>query len=137
TGGVRHRVSTTASIFKLDSRNAYSYSPVLMVPGNLYNPIYNDAPLIPAEGGAGVAGGILFDPLTTSLVETSSFALADTLSFADDKVLLTLGARYQIIEQYGYDYNTGAQNSGYDESAVTPVAGLVIRPSRRHSFYAN
>lgn len=34
-------------------------------------------------------------------------------------------------------FNTGVQNFGYDDSAITPVAGLVFRPSRRYSVYAN
>jgi len=82
-------------------------------------------------------GGVLFSPLTTNRVKTSSVALADMLSFDADRVLLTLGARDQKIQQYSYDYNTGHKTSGYDKSAVTPLVGLVVKPWKQVSLYAN
>lgn len=64
----------------------------------------------------------------------SSFAIADTLSFNNDLVLLTLGVRYQNIELKSFDYNSGDRLSGYDESQLTPVAGVVVKPSESVSF---
>lgn len=143
TGSVGHRVSTQASIFKSDSKNAYAFSSFFTpFPGNLYDPV--QAPMPPADF---FTGGVLFSPKTTSKIETTSVALADTLAFMDERVLVTLGARYQIIEQHSYDYNTGAESCqtfasgaricGYDESTVTPVFGLVVKPSDQISLYAN
>lgn len=71
------------------------------------------------------------------MIKTSSFALADTLSFADDRLLLTLGARHQTIEQNSYNYNTGALTSGYKKSTVTPAAAVLFRPSQQYSLYGN
>lgn len=132
TGAVSHRVSTTASIFKLDSKNAYAFSNFAGFPGDLYAPF--DA-VSPATDF--FTGGILFSPRTTTLTKTRSAALADTLSFADERVMLTLGLRYQVMEQHSYDYNTGAEISAYDESTTTPVVGVVVRPSDKISVYAN
>lgn len=133
TGEVGHRVSLSGSIFQLNSKNAYAFSSFF--PGfasNLYNPVDVAPPVADF-----FTGGILYSPLTTNRVKTASAALADMLSFADDRVLLTLGAREQKMQQYSYDYNTGAQQSGYDKNAVTPVAGLVVKPTKQISVYAN
>jgi len=92
---------------------------------------------VPAPTADFFTGGVLLSPLTTNRVKTASVAIADMVSFAHDRVLLTLGAREQKMQQYSYDYNTGIQNSGYDKSAVTPVAGLVVKPTKQISVYAN
>ncbi len=132
TGALSHKVSTQATIFALDSKNAYAFSDFAGFAGNLYNPTQAVAP-VPDF----FTGGVLFSPKTTTESKTSSFALADTLGFAEDKVLLTLGARYQVIEQYSFDYGTGVKNSGYDENTITPVVGLVYKPSGKISVYGN
>jgi iron complex outermembrane receptor protein len=48
-----------------------------------------------------------------------------------------VGLRHQRIKDYSYDYNTGTQNAGYDQSANTPVAGIVYKPMKNLSLYAN
>ena len=65
-------------------------------------------------------------------IELSSLALADTLSFAEDRVLLTLGLRYQQVED---TYIPSDQR--YDEHAVTPMFGVVVKPWTGVSLYAN
>jgi iron complex outermembrane receptor protein len=132
TGSISHKISTQAAIFKLDSKNAYGMSAFGGIVTDLYDPVQ----VVPPPANVFV-GGVMFSPLTTSKVETSSVALADTLGFADDTVLFTLGARYQVIEQYSYDYNTGALTSGYDKDTITPVVGLVYKPLDTVSLYAN
>lgn len=131
TGSVGHRLSVSASAFKLDSKNAYAFGGYGTSVGTLYDPVAV-APL-----GGLFPGGVLFEPLTTSKNQTRSFAIADTLSFADDSILLTLGARHQTLEQHGYDYDSGAQVSRYSDSAVTPVGAIVFKFGRAVSLYAN
>ncbi len=63
--------------------------------------------------------------------------MADTLSFIDDRVLLTLGVRDQTVELKRYNTATGAQTSKYKASATTPLAGLVVKPLEHVSVYAN
>ncbi len=82
-------------------------------------------------------GGDLSNPLITEKTDLSSFALADMISFNDGKVLLTLGGRIQNIETRTFDYNTGDELSGYDESQFTPVVGIVYKSSEQVSYYAN
>ena len=133
TGFIKHKVSASGSVFQLNSKNAYAFSNFAGVDtGTLSDPVTVTPPVANF-----FTGGVLFSPLTTNRVKTSSAALADILSFAEDRVMLTLGVREQKIQQYSYDYNTGLETSGYDKSTATPVAGLVIRPMKQLSFYAN
>lgn len=132
TGAVAHRLSASASYFKLDSKNAYGFSTFGGIATNIYDPVQVTAP--PATF---FTGGILFSPRTTNESETTSVALADTLAFNDDTVLVTLGARYQIIEQSSFDYNNGSTVSAYDEGTITPMFGMVVKPTDGISLYAN
>lgn len=70
-------------------------------------------------------------------IRTASLGLANTLSFAQDQILLTVGARHQKIRDFGFNFNTGEQESGYDRSETTPVAGIVVKPMSNLSLYAN
>ena len=133
TGGVGHSLSATLSYYHSESRNAYAMSSFL--PGfstNIYRPVDVAAP--PASF---VTGGDLNDPRMTHKTILSSYAIADTMAFADDKVLLTVGARRQTIRDYGYDYGTVKENARYNQSEVTPMAGLVYKPFKGVSLYAN
>lgn len=67
----------------------------------------------------------------------TSVALADTLSYQGDLVQLTLGARQQRVKSENFDTATGARTSLYDEDALTPMVGLVVRPWQQVSFYGN
>ncbi|WP_426990841.1 TonB-dependent receptor [Cupriavidus sp. 30B13] len=67
----------------------------------------------------------------------SGGAFADTLGVLDDRVQLTVGARYQQVKSGNYSATTGVQTASYNESAVTPLAGVVFKPWDRVSFYAN
>jgi iron complex outermembrane receptor protein len=132
TGAVGHTLSATASAFSQQSRNAYGMSDFGGFATNLYRPV--DAALPAATF---FTGGDMRNPLVTHKGVLSSVAVADTLSFFDDRVLATVGARRQRIKDYGYDYNTGAENARYDQSAVTPMAGLVYKLAKNVSLYAN
>jgi iron complex outermembrane receptor protein len=132
TGEVGHTLSATASAFSAESRNAYGMSDFSGFATNLYRPVDVAAP-----APTFFTGGDLRDPLLTHKAILSSFAVADTLSLVDGRVLLTVGARRQRIKDYGYDYNTGLQNAHYDQSAVTPLAAVVYKPVKGVSLYAN
>ncbi|HEY0683838.1 MAG TPA: TonB-dependent receptor [Steroidobacter sp.] len=132
TGGVGHRLVASASFFNLDSKNAFAISSFGALSFNLYSPVQLAQP--PATA---FVGGVLFSPHTTTETETISFALADTLAFMDEQLLVTIGARHQNIEQQSFDFNTGAETSSYDEGTVTPVFGVVVKPWDNISLYAN
>ncbi len=132
TGTVGHKLSASASGLHQESYNAYAMSDFAGFATNIYRPVEVAAP--PANF---FTGGDMNAPGLTRKSILSSVALADTLSFADERVLLTVGARYQRIKDFGYDYGTGVRNAAYDASEVTPVAGIVYKPVKGVSLYAN
>lgn len=132
TGAVKHGLSATVSGFHSESKNAYAMGAFTGWNTNIYRPVDVAAP--PTGFWP---GGNMDDPLLTRKSILSSAAIADTLSFADDTVLLTVGLRHQRLKDYGYDYVTGAENARYEQSENTPVAGLVYKPAKNVSLYAN
>lgn len=132
TGAIGHSVSATASGFWQESRNAYAFSNFAGFATNIFNPVDVAAP-----AANFFTGGSMSDPKLTAKSILSSYALADTLSMLDDKVLLTVGVRHQTIKSDSYDYNSGVSLSHYDQSKNTPMAGIVYRPVKAVSLYAN
>ena len=132
TGPVKHTLSATASWLQLKSRNAYALGDFAGWSSNLYAPVDVAPP-----SNAFFTGGRMDAPLLTHKAILSSYAVADTLSMLDDTLLVTVGARRQTIKDFSYDYNSGAQNAAYDQSATTPVAGIVYKPMKNVSVYAN
>jgi iron complex outermembrane receptor protein len=130
TGQVKHQVVASASRFRNEGRNAWEYN-FNPVPINIYSPVGSDR-----LGGTTVVGN-LTDPNRAQVDNLQSYALADTLSFLDDRVLLTLGLRHQTIEQKSYSNATDLQTDSYKKSATTPVAGLVFKATSQLSLYAN
>src|SRR5690606_16003362 len=98
----------------------------IAIPSNIYNP----SPIPP---DAAVRNSMARSAETT----LDSIAIADTLSFAQDTVLLTIGARKQTVETDSYDVDTGARMGSYKADAISPVAGIVIKPLDNVSVYGN
>ena len=132
TGGIGHSLSATASTYWQESRNAYATSNFAGFATNIFKPIDVAAPVADY-----FTGGVLSNPKLTSKTILSSYAVADMMSLMDDKLLITVGARNQTIKSDSYDYNSGVGTAHYDESKVTPVAGIVYRPVKAVSIYAN
>ena len=133
TGPVKHTVVGSFGAYQAVSKNAFAFSDFAGVPaGTLY-----DTTFIPVPDETAYTGGSkLDDPLTTLRVVTRSEALADTLAFAGDTVLLTLGARRQQIQSTTFDYGTGAvQTPASTAARITPVAGLVFKLNPQVSLY--
>jgi len=78
----------------------------------------------------------------TQTTRANGVTLTDTLGFLDDRVLLTLGARYQDLEVSSHRYTTlGGISYPFEDPAsghrVTPAFGLVVKPTQHISLYAN
>ena len=93
---------------------------------NIYAPNVIATPYVPT-----------MSPTKSSTLQLTSVALADTLSAADKRVQLTLGARLQQIISRNFDLVSGAQTSGSTQQALSPSAALVVRPWQPVSFYGN
>lgn len=84
-------------------------------------------------------GGNYDDPLTTSRSRTQGWLFSDTLGLLDDRLLLTVAARHQKVVVRDYDNASGAEqaDSRYNASRWMPTYGVVYKPWRQLSLYAN
>ncbi|MGE4405936.1 TonB-dependent receptor [Pseudomonas sp.] len=132
TGAVSHQWVASAAMFDVEARNAYAFSDFAGFGNDLYDPYTSAMP--PATF---FIGGSMSDPHVTERTHTQSLAIADTLSFLDDRLLITLGARRQGIEAKTYDYNSGLRASSYNRYETTPSAGVLYKLTDEISLYAN
>lgn len=130
TGPVSHQLVTSAALYDSEEKGANQFYSA--VAGNLYDPF--DAPL---PTTVTYDGGDLSDPYVTERIHTKSVALADTLGFMDDRLLVTVGARWQGIETKSYSSQTGNRSGQYDDHEVSPVAGVIYKLTDEFSVYAN
>ncbi|MGA0597818.1 TonB-dependent receptor [Enterovirga sp. CN4-39] len=127
TGPINHSLNVVFTGFNEEAGNAYvANTPAQSVASNIYNP----SPLP-------VVTGVRTDPRRASETTLTSVALADTMSFFNDTVLLTAGVRHQMVRQQQYSTTTGLRTSNYNAEATTPLAGIVIKPWENVSLYAN
>jgi iron complex outermembrane receptor protein len=129
TGAIGHRINLAYSVLNTTTRNAWETGSVA-TPVSLYESGWAARP-------AGSLYGDMDDPAVARRTQLRSLALSDTLSLLRGDVLLTLGGRNQEIIDHAYDVASTQQTSRYDESTVTPVVGLVVRPWDTVSVYAN
>ncbi|KFE57855.1 TonB-dependent receptor [Pseudomonas syringae] len=124
TGPVSHEINLAASYFYMDFENGgarYAASP-----SNLYNPVTSPTPANPTRQ----------DPKVYTENRFSGVALSDTLGFFDDRLLLTLGARWQRVKVD--DWSDGVKgDTAYDEEKVSPSGGILYKVTDQLSVYAN
>ncbi len=136
TGGISNEINLGGSINLTENRNAFAFGafPTATRAGcgiaaatsssfcsNLY------APVVVARPANGLVGGNLGNVPRVSKTEFASYFLSDTLGIADDRILLTVGARRQFLTIEGYDRASLRRTTRYHESATTPVIGLIVR----------
>ncbi|WP_224793781.1 MULTISPECIES: TonB-dependent receptor [Pseudomonas] len=124
TGPVSHEVNLAANYFYMDFENGggrYAAGP-----SNLYNPRPTPTP-----------GTLLrSDPKVYTENRFSGVALSDTLGFFDQRLLLTLGARWQRVQVD--DWSDGIKgDTAYDEEKVSPSGGILFKLTDQLSLYAN
>jgi iron complex outermembrane receptor protein len=116
TGDIGHTLVLSAATYHAKTNAPFDFADFAGVTaGTLYAPVA----FAPPPTGA-------FPGETISDLRTSSIALADMLSFLQDSLLVTLGARHQTFK-----------DTGYDESRTTPVAGVVYKVNKMVSVYAS
>lgn len=125
TGFITHSLNVGFTGF--DQRSGYAYGTSnYSVPSNIYYP--SPLPLIASPRNA---------PQLSSDSTLTSVAAVDTMSFFDEKVLLTAGVRHQMVRTQAFTLSTGARTSDYNAAATTPLAGIVLKPWQNVSLYAN
>lgn len=134
SGSVGHEWVVAAGSFRQDRRNAFAFDFANTLATNLYTPVASAQPAFSART---FRGGDLASPNLTGRTRLTSLAIGDTLSIAQDTVLLTLGARQQQLRNDNFAYGTSAPLDSYDASRTSPAVGAVWRASKQLSLYAN
>ncbi|PMV85756.1 MULTISPECIES: TonB-dependent receptor [unclassified Pseudomonas] len=124
TGPVSHEVNLAASYFYMDFENGGAR--YAAAPSNLYNPVETPTPVRPTRQ----------DPKVYTENRFSGVALSDTLGFFDDRLLLTLGARWQRVKVDDWSDNIKG-DTAYDEEKVSPSGGILFKATDKLSLYAN
>jgi len=123
TGNVQHQLVLSANALDIESGTHFNR---ISTSSNIYDPV---TPAWGADPGSAPK---------TAETKLSSIALADTLSFNEDKVQFTLGVRRQNVHTKSFNASTGNLTAKYDESATTPAVALVVKPwGANVSLYAN
>ena len=134
TGSVGHEWVASFAAFGQESKNAYGFDFSNQLPTNLYHPVFYT---LPDFSSSAFFGGSLDNPRRTTRIRLSSLAIGDTMSMLDDSLRLTLGLRHQRMRHQGYAYGSALLTSDYDKSRLSPAVGLVYKPARNLSLYAN
>lgn len=142
TGSVGHQINVAASSARNENNRGEFNPRNLRFPSyttNIYDPVaFTGAP--PSLAGLPRASDLI--PFADILA--NSLAVSDTLSFAEDRFLLTLGGRYQEIRSRGFNTRpgiptapVGQRNYFYEDSRISPAVGAVVRLTEHFSVYGN
>lgn len=124
TGPFNHAFNVSAAGLWQQNGAAYQFGATIQ--SNIYHPIY-----VPQPNFDNINSVPKTDDTTFI-----SIALADTISAADDRIQLTLGARQQYVGQNSYDVQ-GVLAQSYYEGALSPSAALLFKPWKNVSVYGN
>ena len=124
TGPISHEFAATATIYRQEVGTGSVTAPAMTT--NIYNTMI----VAPPDMATPAAN-------KTGTTELTSLGFADTLSAADKRIQLTVGARLQRVQAANFNAATGLQTSGYDQSALSPSVSLVFKPWRNVSLYGN
>lgn len=129
TGSIKHQINLSATYLKSDSGYTSAYYGFNSYATNIYRPVTVAEPSL---------AGFSSDPPKTNSLQLPSLALSDTISFMQDRIAVTLGARHQRVKSITYDTSgAGTGNTVYEKQAVTPVLALVFKPMPHLSLYGN
>ncbi|MCJ2020807.1 TonB-dependent siderophore receptor [Methylobacterium sp. E-065] len=128
TGPVKHSFGLAAVGFWQNLAQPPAQTVGATIVSNLYDPVY-----VAPRSTAGLSNAT---PRTSSRINRS-IAIADTLSILDDRVLLTLGGRWQSLDVNSYSPVSGFRTGASESGAFSPGIGLVVKPWERLSLYAN
>ncbi|WP_447770114.1 TonB-dependent siderophore receptor [Pseudomonas kilonensis] len=124
TGPVSHEVNLAASYFYMDFENGgarYANGS-----SNLYDPVQTPTPSNPTRQ----------DDKVYTENRFSGLALSDTLGLFEDRLLLTLGARWQRVKVDDWTNNAKGETA-YDEEKISPSGGILFKATDKLSLYAN
>jgi len=131
---VTHEFNFGSSMSWQVNRNAYDFrygSDFTGVANNFY-----DVQQIALPNSV-LVGGDLDDPFPISRTSLWSIYASDTVGFWDDRIQITGGLRLQNIKVKTYLAFDGSLDTTYEDDAITPIVGIVVKPFEGLSLYAN
>lgn len=128
TGAFRHQVNLNATYLTSDTGYTNAYYGFSQFNTNIYHPVTVERPS---------TAGFASNPPQTNSLQLPSVALSDTISWLDERVSITLGARYQRVKNVGTDTGIGVASATYDKQAITPALAAVFKPLPDLSIYGN
>lgn len=134
TGPVSHQWVASAATYRGTERNAFGGNYATFI-GGLENSF--DVPM--PDIVPGTVSSPFSHPRVIGRTRTQSLAIADTLGFFEDRLMVTLGARRQGIHTTDYDGFTGLATPETDlkRYETTPVGGVLYKLTDEVSVYAN
>ena len=127
TGPIKHQAVVSASGYTRDSY--FRSESILAYGSNIFDPVH-----VPKPDTSDVSHGVGRRDNETL---ARALAVADTLSVLDDQVLLTLGGRFQKLQNKSFDADTGRKTSDYSDTKATPAVALLVKPIEQLSLYGN
>jgi iron complex outermembrane receptor protein len=124
TGPIDHQLAFTATTYDTELGSGTTSGARLAT--NIYNPTVFARP--------NLATPVASKASTSTL---SSLGLVDTLSAAEKRIQLTVGARLQRVIAANFDATNGMQTDSYDASTLSPSVLLVVKPWQNVSVYGN
>ncbi|WP_434131095.1 TonB-dependent siderophore receptor [Sporomusa sphaeroides] len=125
TGSVKHQLVLSSSFLNNEyssTFNRYVTTPYMSgYPISIYDDSFSFADLFDKVAWTGKGG-------KTATSDLTSYLLADTLSFREDKVQLTLGVRRQSVKTKNFNAVTGARTAEHDADKTLPLVGFVVKP---------
>lgn len=129
TGSVTHQFAVNATYYDEQYllRGFRNVLPQDWV-SNIYKPVWGPAALRPDS----------IPPISRTDTRLSSIGVADTLSFAEDRVQMTLGVRRQQVRNESFNGVSGLRmGERYKQSATTPAVAVLMKATDQISVYAN
>ncbi|WP_343527069.1 TonB-dependent receptor [Sphingomonas sp.] len=151
TGGISHQVNAGASVTFQENRNIstggiYPAStrtganctgiPAASLTSSVFCSNLYNAPQVAKPADATLLTN-LGNLRRLQAFDYGSVFASDTLGFVDDRLLLTVGGRYQRMDSRTFAYSPTYRVTQVIRDAVTPVIGIVAKPTDTLSLYAN
>lgn len=134
-GGITHEVNFGGSYIWQVNRNAFDFRYGPGFAGFATNLYTTPVAALPSSA---FVGGNLANPYPVGRTRLGSAFASDTIGLFQDRVLVTGGLRLQSIDTRSYSYyDGGSLTSRLKTDAVTPVVGVVVKPIKGVSIFAN
>jgi iron complex outermembrane receptor protein len=127
TGPIDHLAVVSASGFTRDSY--FRFDPAITYTSNIFDPVR-----VPKPDTSGFSRGV---GRRNNEVLARTIAVVDTLSALDERIQLTLGGRFQKLQEKNFDADNGRKTSDYSDTKATPAIAVLVKPLAALSIYGN